>query len=143
MAAVLTNGKGFYHPLIYVLECRRLGLKLLPPSVNEPGPAFVPQGAFIRVPLTRVKGLTARTADAILQARDRGPFASLADFFRRVFPAGEELEAMIRAGGFDEFGETRTRQFWQAQHLLRSEGRSRPWPISPAASFRREKNWKR
>jgi DNA polymerase III alpha subunit len=42
MAGVLTNGKGFYHPLVYVLECHRLGLKLLPPSVNEPGPAFVP-----------------------------------------------------------------------------------------------------
>lgn len=41
MAGVLTNGKGFYHPLVYVLECHRLGLKLLPPSVNEPGPAFV------------------------------------------------------------------------------------------------------
>jgi DNA polymerase III alpha subunit/nucleotidyltransferase/DNA polymerase involved in DNA repair len=40
MAAVLTNGKGFYHPLVYVLECHRLGLKLLPPSVNQPGPEF-------------------------------------------------------------------------------------------------------
>ncbi|MGA2543808.1 MAG: DNA polymerase III subunit alpha [Verrucomicrobiota bacterium] len=122
MAAVLTNGKGFYHPLVYVLECHRLGLKLLPPSVNAPGPAFVPQGAFIRVPLTRVKGLTTRTTGAILQARDRGPFASLADFFRRVSPSGEELEAMIRAGSFDEFGETRTRQFWQARHLLKTFG---------------------
>src|SRR5437899_4819097 len=40
MAAVLTNGKGFYAPLVYVLECHRLGIPLLPPSVNEPGPAF-------------------------------------------------------------------------------------------------------
>ena len=40
MAAVLTNGKGFYSPLVYVLECHRLGIPLLPPSVNEPGPAF-------------------------------------------------------------------------------------------------------
>jgi DNA polymerase III alpha subunit len=135
MAAVLTNGKGFYHPLVYVLESHRLGLKLLPPSVNEPGPAFVPHGKFIRVPLTRVKGLTTRTADAIVQARDRGPFESMADFFRRVFPAGEELEAMIRAGGFDEFGETRTRQFWQAQHLLRTfgagNGTNQGWLIAP------------
>ena len=38
MAAVLTNGKGFYHPLVYVLECHRLGMTLLPPCVNEPGP---------------------------------------------------------------------------------------------------------
>ena len=50
MAGVLTHGKGFYHPLVYVLECHRLGLQLLPPSVNEPGLAFVPQGKFIRAP---------------------------------------------------------------------------------------------
>jgi DNA-directed DNA polymerase III PolC len=169
MAAVLANGKGFYDPLVYVLECHRLGLTLLPPSVNEPGPEFkvelgsthglacfdrrlagrmecvghsvndalfdraieVGEGAghgtrgrvrspAIRVPLTRMKGLTARTAEALLAAREEGPFTSMDDFFRRVVPTGEELEAMIRAGAFDEFGETRTRQFWQAQHLLKN-----------------------
>src|SRR5262249_24073404 len=125
MAGVLTNGKGFYDPLVYVLECHRLGLKLLPTSVNAPGPAFVPHEngkdtdftdshrmnpcqsvqsvSFIRVPLTRVKGLTTRTADRLLSARERGPFSSLADFFHRVRPSGEELEAMIRVGAFDEF----------------------------------------
>jgi error-prone DNA polymerase len=135
MAAVLTNGKGFYAPLVYVLECHRLGLKLLPPSANKPGPGFVPQGNLIRVPLTRVKGLTTRTTDAILSARTRGPFESLNDFFQRVAPSGEEFEAMIRAGGFDEFGDTRTRQFWQAQHLLKTFGRSgktdQGWLIPP------------
>jgi DNA-directed DNA polymerase III PolC len=135
MSAVLTNGKGFYHPLVYVLECHRLGLKLLPPSVNEPGPAFVPHGNLIRVPVTRVKGLTTRTTDAMVVTRKRGTFISLADFFRRVSPTGEELEAMIRAGAFDEFGDTRTRQFWQAQHLLKSFGAgSQPhqgWLIAP------------
>jgi DNA-directed DNA polymerase III PolC len=135
MAAVLTNGKGFYHPLVYVLECHRLGLKLLPPSVNAPGPAFLPDGRTIRVPLTRVKGLTARTSSAMLEAREQGPFTSLADFFRRVAPSGEELETMIRTGAFDEFGETQTRQFWQAQHLLKTFGGSsksnQGWLISP------------
>ena len=120
MAAVLTNGKGFYHPLVYVLESHRLGLKLLPPSVNEPGPAFVPHGDSIRVPVTGVKGLTTRTTEAIIQARERGVFTSLSDFFHRVAPAAEELEAMIRSGTFDEFGETRTRQFWQAQQLIKT-----------------------
>jgi DNA polymerase III alpha subunit len=135
MAAVLTNGKGFYHPLVYALESHRLGLKLLPPSVNEPGPAFVPHGRDIRVPLTRMKGLTSHTTDAILDARERGPFASFADFFQRVAPSGEELEAMIRCGAFDEFKDTRTRQFWQAQHLLKTFGGStesnQGWLISP------------
>lgn len=135
MAGVLTNGKGFYHPLVYVLECHRLGLKFLTPSVNEPGPAFVPHGQTIRVPLTRVKGLTTRTTDRLLAARERGPFDSLADFYRRVAPAGEEMEAMVRAGAFDEFGETRTRQFWQAQHLLKTFGAAKEpnqgWLLPP------------
>lgn len=122
MAAVLTNGKGFYHPLVYVLECHRLGLTLQPPSVNEPGPAFVPHGQAIRVPLVCLKGLTARTTEVLLSARSHGPFTSLADFCQRVAPSGEELEAMIRAGAFDEFGEPRTRQFWQAQVLLQRTG---------------------
>ncbi|MSU64242.1 MAG: DNA polymerase III subunit alpha [Pedosphaera sp.] len=152
MAGVLTNGKGFYHPLVYVLECHRLGLKFLPPSVNEPGPEFKVEGgrknaeislskaagstsscclhtsAFppvIRVPLTRMKGLTTRTTDKLLAAREQGLFASLPDFFRRVTPSGEELESMIRAGAFDEFGETRTRQFWQAQHFLKEKSEVR------------------
>jgi error-prone DNA polymerase len=135
MAAVLTNGKGFYHPLVYVLESHRLGLKLLPPSVNEPGPGFTPDGPSIRVPLTRVKGLTERTSERMLAERKHGPFASMADFFRRVVPSAEEFEAMIRVGAFDEFGETRTRQFWQAQHLLKTFGASsepnQGWLIPP------------
>jgi DNA polymerase III alpha subunit len=124
MAAVLTNGKGFYDPLVYVLESYRLGLKFLPPSVNKPGPAFAVHGNAIRVPLTRTKGLTERTSKRLLAEREHGGFASLPDFHRRVKPLPEELEAVIRAGGFDEFGQTRTRQFWEAQHLQKSVGRS-------------------
>ncbi len=217
MAAVLTNGKGFYDPLVYVLECHRLGIPLLPPTVNEPGPDFAvarnsksetrslesesppdalgetqpitaaatqvaqifnlpysriafcgscggiqhlspsaPQPianrrygrvqlcatnhgqsenirtnhqtsnfgvrTFIRVPLTRVKGLTERTVERILAERACGAFVSLADFYRRVAPQPEELEAMIRVGAFDEFGATRTAQFWEAQWLARAYG---------------------
>jgi DNA-directed DNA polymerase III PolC len=122
MAAVLTNGKGFYDPLVYVLECHRLGLKLLPPTINQPGPAFTPHGNVIQVPLTRMKGLTLRTLDALLKARKQGPFTSMKDFYHRVGPDREEWEAMIRTGAFDEFGEPRTQQFWQAQHLIKTFG---------------------
>lgn len=80
----------------------------------------MPRGDLIRVPVTRVKGLTTRTTEAIVAARQRGAFTSLSDFFHRVAPSAEEFEAMLRAGAFDEFGETRTRQFWQAQHLIKT-----------------------
>src|SRR5438552_9381945 len=107
----------------------------MPPTGNEPGPAFAPHGQSIRVPVTRVKGLTTDTTDAMLAARERGPFASMTDFFHRVAPSGEELEAMIRAGAFDDFGDTRTRQFWQAQFLLKTFGTgiepNQGWLIPP------------
>jgi len=119
MAAVLTNGKGFYDPLVYVLESYRLGLTFLPPTVNEPGPQFTAHGDAIRVPLTQTKGLTERTIKRLIAEQRCGGFASLADFHRRVKPLPEEWEAMIRGGGFDEFGQTRTRQFWEAQRLVR------------------------
>jgi len=86
MAGVLTNGKGFYDPLVYVLECHRLGLKLLSPSINRPGPAFAVENGAIRVPAVRAKGLRESTIDRLLAERERGAFASLADFHRRVCP---------------------------------------------------------
>jgi len=147
MAGVLTNGKGFYDPLVYVLECHRLGLKLLPPRVNRPGPEFKAEGrmqneeirkapapgcssafciqpsAFIRVPATRAKGIIERTTERWIAERERGEFRSLADFYRRVSPSPEELEILIRLGAFDEFGARRTAQFWEAQRLRKAECR--------------------
>ena len=135
MAAVLTNGKGFYDPLVYVLESYRLGLKFLPPTVNEPGQKFTVHGNAIRVPLTRTRGLTDRAIQRLLTERARGPFVSLADFHRRVKPLPEEMEAMIRVGGFDEFGQTRTQQFWETQYLHRTFGSNREsgqgWLLPP------------
>jgi len=134
MAAVLTNGKGFYDPLVYVLECHRLGISLLSPSVNEPGPHFtVVEGASpecsaagkkIRVPVLNVKGLTSRAKEAILRERARGPFVSLHDFFLRVQPLNEEMESLIQAGAFDGFGKPRTTQYWEFKSLSRSSARS-------------------
>ena len=120
MAAVLTNGKGFYDPLVYVLESHRLGLKFLPPSVNDTGNQFSVTGNNIRVPLVRAKGLTERTIQKSLTERKLAPFNSLADFYRRVQPQISEMEIIIRAGGFHEFPQSQTQQFWEAQQLFRT-----------------------
>jgi DNA polymerase-3 subunit alpha len=120
MAAVLTNGKGFYDPLVYVLESHRLGLKFLPPSVNDPGNQFTVSGNNIRVPIIRAKGLTERTIQKLLAEQKRTPFISLSDFYRRVQPQISEIEIIIRAGGFREFPQTQTKQFWEAQQLFRT-----------------------
>ena len=210
MAAVLTHGKGFYHPLVYVLECHRLGIPLLPPRVNEPGPEFVvcrepedcgrePHSArmraatdrygatlseapevartgeeqrryppardsvpaalreelvpfrrvefcqstgpnAIRAPVTRVKGLTERTKEVLLKERARAPFRSLSDCYRRVLPRPEEMEALIRVGAFDGFGQARTAQFWEYQILYRTFGQTardgQAWLLPPPGTDR-------
>jgi error-prone DNA polymerase len=68
MAAVLSNGKGFYSPLV-ILECHRLGIPLLPPSINDPGPSFTVHAGKIRVPAMNVKGLTQRTIERLTEER--------------------------------------------------------------------------
>jgi DNA polymerase III alpha subunit len=64
MAAVLSNGKGFYQPLVYVLECHRLGIPLLPPWINQPGPLFT---------VVRRDELLTAGADAREEERQRNP----------------------------------------------------------------------
>jgi error-prone DNA polymerase len=138
MAAVLTNGKGFYDPLVYVLECHRLGLKLLPPSINQPGPAFTVEDRALRVPALRATGLTEHTRERITLERERGPFQSLADFYRRVAAQPGEMEILIRTGAFDGFGRSRTAQFWEARQLHHTLGRSvsgQGWLLPPPADL--------
>ena len=90
---MLSNGKGFYHPLVYVLECHRLGLKFLSPSVNEPGPKFTVHGHTIRVPLAHAKGLSEKTIQRMFAAREQAAFTSLADFHQRVHPLAKERDS--------------------------------------------------
>ena len=69
-----------------------------------------------------MKGLTDKTKDRIITEFKVRSFDSLADFYRRVFPLAEEMEALIRVGAFDAFGKTRTALFWESQFLQRAYG---------------------
>jgi DNA-directed DNA polymerase III PolC len=117
MAAVLSNGKGFYSTLVYILECHRLGIPLLEPDVNHPGPEYAVREGAIQVPLSCIKGLGPLAVDRIVAERARAPFKALGDFYRRVVPGKEAAELLQRVGAFDAFGRTRTEQFWEIQWL--------------------------
>ncbi len=141
MAAVLTNGKGFYAPLVYVLECHRLGITFLPPCINQPGPGFLALGNNIRVPITYIKGLSSKTNEAILREFQKGAFASMLDFYGRVHPPLEDIELLMKAGAFDAFGKTRTEQFWEFQFHHRAHSRedaaaSQAWLLADETTHR-------
>jgi len=121
LGAVLSNEKGFYTPLAYTLECRRLGIGFLSPDVNASCQDFYPEyrdgRAFLRVPLWKVEALTDKTEERIVVEVENAPFRGLRDFYTRVMPSKTEAQNLIRSGAFDTFGETRTTQFWHLQQL--------------------------
>jgi DNA polymerase-3 subunit alpha len=101
----------------YVRECGRMGIPVLPPSVNESGADFtVIRDAdgkeSIRFGLATIKNFGEGVARAIEEERRRGgPFASLEDFMTRV--NGKDfnkkgLEALARCGALDELGDRAT-----------------------------------
>lgn len=114
LAAVLTNGKGFYSKLVYSIECRDLGIGFLSPDVNLSRDHFFPVDGSIRVPPFQINGLSTKT----LERWEKGkPYESMRDFYLRVQPSTEEMNRLIRVGAFDGFGQPRTEQFWQFREL--------------------------
>lgn len=110
LCCVLEHGKGFYNRLVYSLECRRLGIGLLPPDVNRSRACYYPEEEGIRVPLKQVLGLSETT----LARWELGkPFSSLSDFYQRTQPSRDEMNALLQAGAFDSFSDSRTALFWE------------------------------
>ncbi|MGH7509818.1 MAG: DNA polymerase III subunit alpha [Gemmatimonadales bacterium] len=72
MAAVLSNGGGFYQPFAYVAEAMRMGLTVLPPDVNASDFRCSGRGREIRIGLQFVKGLSADAVERVLSAREGG-----------------------------------------------------------------------
>ena len=92
----------------YIAECRELGIKLLPPDVNESDANFTVAGENIRFGLVAIKGIGWGAIEELVAERhENGLFTSFEDFCKRM--SGKELnrravENLIRAGAFDGMG---------------------------------------
>lgn len=111
MAALMTSDLDDTDRLaIEINECKHMGLKVLPPDVNESFVEFgVVSGANqIRFGMAAVKGVGTGAVEEILRAREDGPFESIADFARRVSTRSvnrKAWESLVRAGAFDALGD--------------------------------------
>jgi len=88
----------------YSTELRTLGLKLLPPDINESDEGFTPGDGAVRYGLTAIKGMGTSSVQAIVAARESGKFRSLYDFCSRMNTGSVNrrgLESLIAAGAFD------------------------------------------
>ncbi|WP_193610659.1 DNA polymerase III subunit alpha [Nocardioides lijunqiniae] len=107
MAALLTSTKDDKDKsAIYLNECRRMKIQVLPPDVNESANNFTPVGHDIRFGLTAIRNVGANVVDGIVAARaEHGRYESFDDFLSKV-PAvvcnKRVIESLIKAGAFDE-----------------------------------------
>jgi len=96
---------------LYLNECRRMGIKVLPPDVNTSAADFTPTGTDIRFGLAAIRNVGANVVAAIVRARETsGRFADFADFLRKVDAVAcnkRVVESLIKAGAFDSLGHTR------------------------------------
>ena len=106
-------------------DCRKQQLKLLPPDINASAYAFsVSDERTILYGLGAIKGVGRSAVESVMAEREaNGPFASLAEFCRRVDHDKlnrRALEAMIKGGAMDGFGQTRRSLMHQAPEALAS-----------------------
>ena len=92
----------------YIAECRELGIRLLPPDVNESDADFTVRGEDLRFGMAGVKNVGRGFVKTLMAERERnGKFTAFDEFCRRMF--GQDLnrraiESLIRAGAFDSLG---------------------------------------
>ena len=112
MAALLTSvGDSKDKMAIYLNECRRMNIKVLPPDVNESIGFFAAVGEDIRFGLGAVRNVGFNVVDGITGAREqKSRFESFHDFLRKVpLPVTNKraIESLIKAGAFDSLGSSR------------------------------------
>ena len=107
MAALLTSVRDDKDKsAVYLNECRRMKIQVLPPDVNESAKNFTPVGNDIRFGLTAVRNVGANVVDAIVAGREeKGRFVDFNDFLSKVAaPVCNKrvIESLIKAGAFDD-----------------------------------------
>jgi DNA polymerase-3 subunit alpha len=111
MAALLTADAGDVEKISEVVnECKRMGINILPPSVNESRGNFtVVDDTTIRFGLYSIKNFGTGVADTIIAEREKnGRFMDISDFVSRVADKSfnkKSLESLIQSGALDEFAE--------------------------------------
>ncbi|HEY9196343.1 MAG TPA: DNA polymerase III subunit alpha, partial [Mucilaginibacter sp.] len=116
MAAVLNNQNNMEKITFFMEECRRMGVEVLGPDINESDMAFaVNKKGQVRFGLTGVKGVGDKAVESIIEEREaNGPFASIYDFARRSNTRSvnrKSYENLVYGGAFDGFGVARSQFF--------------------------------
>ena len=123
MAAVLNNQNSIEKISFFMEECRRMGVPVLGPDINESDMAFAVNGkGEVRFGLTGVKGVGEKAIESIIEERTaNGPYESIYDFARRSNVRAvnkKSYENLVYSGAFDEFKYNRAQFFAKTENGL-------------------------
>ena len=123
MAATLTSEIGDTDKIVPLIDdCRRAGIRVLPPDINESGKDFTVVGGVIRFGLVAIKGVGGSAIETVVAARvNEGPFTNIYDFCRRAdlrLVNKKCLESLVQAGAFDSTGGGRAQVFESVERAM-------------------------
>jgi len=129
MAALLTQDMGNQDKTIKnIAECREMGIKILPPDLNESHAVFAVVDGGIRFGLAAIKNVGLKAVESMIEVRnDTGPFKDLFDFCKRIEGSKVNrrvLEGLIQCGALDFSGIERSRLFASLDDVIRFCGSS-------------------
>ncbi|WP_299562562.1 DNA polymerase III subunit alpha [uncultured Mycolicibacterium sp.] len=112
MAGLLTSvGDDKDKAAVYLADCRRLGITVLPPDVNESAMNFASVGDDIRYGLGAIRNVGANVVDSIIKTRtEKGKFTDFSDYLNKIDIVAcnkKVTESLIKAGAFDSLGHPR------------------------------------
>ena len=125
MATLMTSEAGDAAKIVnYINECRKLGIEVLPPDINESDVGFTVVGdGKIRFGLSAVKNVSDNAIKAIVEERKNGPFKSLFDFCQRLdlkIVNRKTIESLIKCGSFDSLGGHRAQYMATLEKAVKS-----------------------
>ena len=106
----------------YIEVVKRLGIEMLPPSINKSGKDFSVDNGCLRFGLAAVKNVGGAVVDEIAAERETGgDFIGLTDFCKRMVSRKMNkrvVESLIKCGAFDEFGLKRAQLFRAYERVM-------------------------
>ena len=128
MAATLSSEMADTDKIVILTDdCRKLGIRVMPPDVNEGEVTFVVKSKGIRFGLSAIKNVGFSAVESIVKARtEKGPFTDIFDFCARVdlhLVNKKTIESLIQAGAFDSLHENRA-QFFESVEKAAAYGQN-------------------
>lgn len=123
MGAVLKNQGGYYSPLAYISESRRMGLKVVKPDINTSRNEYFGRRDTVYVGFMQIKNLSKEIVRKLIEERDRnGPYSGLLGFMERTGATVTDTVLLIKAECFRNIEQYNQPQLLYMAHIYESRG---------------------